>query len=224
MHAGNSRGFVKGAELLFSSTTKSADYHDNMNAELFKKWFTELLLPNLDTPSLIIMDNASYHSKLTEKVPNLTWRKGELQEYLEKKKISYEPNMFKAELYALAKGHPSKKIYEIDVLANEWGHKVIRLPPYHCQFNPIELVWANCKEYYNKNIGRDGYGDEKVLSMWAESLEKVTAEEWAKCIGHSEAEIMQWWKLEQESERVQQPLIINLQHDTSDEDDESDSE
>jgi transposase len=22
------------------------------------------------------------------------------------------------------------------------GHDVLRLPPYHCEFNPIEVVWA----------------------------------------------------------------------------------
>lgn len=25
------------------------------------------------------------------------------------------------------------------------GHEVVRLPPYHCQYNPIELIWAHVK-------------------------------------------------------------------------------
>ena len=37
-------------------------------------------------------------------------------------------------------------MYELDVLANEMGHEVIRLPPYHCQYNPIELLWAQIKK------------------------------------------------------------------------------
>lgn len=36
----------------------------------------------------------------------------------------------------------AKKIYAIDQLAYERRHEVIRLPPYHCQYNPIELIWA----------------------------------------------------------------------------------
>jgi len=24
-------------------------------------------------------------------------------------------------------------------------HEVIQLPPYHCQYNPIELIWAQVK-------------------------------------------------------------------------------
>jgi len=32
------------------------------------------------------------------------------------------------------------------------GHEVIRLPPYHCQYNPIELIWAQVKgEVVTKN-------------------------------------------------------------------------
>ncbi|KAJ8913779.1 hypothetical protein NQ315_002685 [Exocentrus adspersus] len=68
-HAGTKHGFVENASLVFSSTSKSADYHDSMNREMFEKWMTEKLLPNLEEPSLIIMDNAPYHSALAEKLP-----------------------------------------------------------------------------------------------------------------------------------------------------------
>ncbi|RZB58837.1 DDE 3 domain containing protein, partial [Asbolus verrucosus] len=34
----------------------------------------------------------------------------------------------------------------------ENGHEVLRLPPYHCQYNPIEMAWGFCKSYYNKHI------------------------------------------------------------------------
>ena len=27
------------------------------------------------------------------------------------------------------------------------GHKVFRLPPYHCELNPIELAWSQVKRY-----------------------------------------------------------------------------
>ncbi|XP_072389297.1 traB domain-containing protein-like [Diabrotica undecimpunctata] len=32
------------------------------------------------------------------------------------------------------------------------GHRVLRLPPYHCQFNPIENVWSDSKRYYDAII------------------------------------------------------------------------
>ena len=65
VHAGGRNGFVKNAGLVYSSKAKpkaSDDYHGDMNGSIFRKWFTEKLLPNLDKPTVIIMDNASYHS------------------------------------------------------------------------------------------------------------------------------------------------------------------
>lgn len=64
-HAGGNEGFVNGASLFLCSSKKPKvydDYHGDMNAELFMKWVTEKLLPNLTEPSIIVIDNASYHS------------------------------------------------------------------------------------------------------------------------------------------------------------------
>ena len=50
------------------------DYHDTINAESYEKYFEnicKLLKPN----SLIIIDNASYHSRNAEDFPVSKWRK-----------------------------------------------------------------------------------------------------------------------------------------------------
>ena len=39
-----------------------------------------------------------------------------------------------------------ERTYEIDKIAKDFGHCVIRLPPYYCEFNPIELIWAQVKD------------------------------------------------------------------------------
>ena len=41
-------------------------------------------------------------------------------------------------------------MYELDVFVNEREHEVIRLPPYHCQYNPTELVCAQVKREVTK--------------------------------------------------------------------------
>lgn len=64
-HAGGRNGFVPGASLFVRSGKRSKvpdDYHADMNGERFKKWFKEQLLPNIKRPTLIVMDNAPYHS------------------------------------------------------------------------------------------------------------------------------------------------------------------
>lgn len=62
LHAGSELGFVKDAGIVFSSGTNSGDYHGSMNGELFEKWLLEQLLPRLEEPSVIVLDNAPYHS------------------------------------------------------------------------------------------------------------------------------------------------------------------
>ncbi|XP_063227481.1 uncharacterized protein LOC134533768 isoform X3 [Bacillus rossius redtenbacheri] len=61
VNAGGRTGFVPGAGLLFVSGQKTADYHGEMNGETFLMWFEDMLV-HLEEPSVIIMDNASYHS------------------------------------------------------------------------------------------------------------------------------------------------------------------
>ena len=62
-------GWISGSKLVFKSTRKTGDYHGQMNWDLFKKWFTEMLLPNIPENCLIIMDNAPYHNTLSEHSP-----------------------------------------------------------------------------------------------------------------------------------------------------------
>ncbi|PSN54119.1 hypothetical protein C0J52_09472 [Blattella germanica] len=41
---------------------------------------------------------------------------------------------------------PNRVTYEIDSIAASHCHRVIRLPPHHCHFNPIELIWVQARE------------------------------------------------------------------------------
>ena len=36
-------------------------------------------------------------------------------------------------------------------MAKAVGHEVVRLPPYHCELNPIELAWSQVKHYIKNN-------------------------------------------------------------------------
>lgn len=69
-----------------------------------KKW-TVLRFKNglviicfLGFPTAIVMDNASYHSKRLEKVPNTSTKKAEMKEWLQRHDIVFEDDMTKAEL------------------------------------------------------------------------------------------------------------------------------
>lgn len=79
VHVGGDDGFVPGGLLLFRSKNgNKGDYHDSMNHIRFQSWFQTQLLPNIPSHSLIVMDNASYHSKLVNKAPAMNSKKSEI--------------------------------------------------------------------------------------------------------------------------------------------------
>lgn len=83
-HAGSAQhGFIQGAQLVFQSKS-TKDYHHEMNSDVFREWFHDLLR-GLEEPSVIVMDNASYHSNHLEKIPSTKTRKSDIIAWLEKK-------------------------------------------------------------------------------------------------------------------------------------------
>ena len=55
--------------LCSSPESKNTDYHTEMNTDSFKDWFVNKFLNYLEEGSIVVMDNASYHSKLLDKIP-----------------------------------------------------------------------------------------------------------------------------------------------------------
>lgn len=215
VHAGSKSGFLENASLIFASKSQTEDYHGEMNGEMFRKWLTGHVISNLEEPSLIVMDNAPYHSMLAEKRPSSAWTKLQLSTWLTANNISFDPSLTKVELLVLAKMHKKEKRYVIDELLRSHGHEIIRLPPYHCDFNAIEMIWAHAKTYYNKHIGRNGYGDNNVIAMWDEALQQCTPELWKDCVCHTEELIKKWYEREKILDVTVNELLIISDSDSS---------
>ncbi|CAJ0589274.1 unnamed protein product [Cylicocyclus nassatus] len=49
-----------------------------------------------------------------------------------------------------AGGYSALRSYATERICNELGVNLIRLPPFHCFFNPIELCWGQLKGFLNK--------------------------------------------------------------------------
>jgi transposase len=73
-------------------------------------------------------------------------RKADIQAWLTKHNIPFDKKLLRPELLALAKANKPESQYIIDDIAKEKGHIILRLPPYHPDLNPIELVWAQLKK------------------------------------------------------------------------------
>jgi hypothetical protein len=112
--------------------------------------------------------------------------------------------------------------YEIDELLQAEGHEVLRLPPYNCQYNPIELAWGSCKTYYNQRIQARLGMKHKVVEIWREALEKCTQEKWVNFIRHSEKEVTSDFQKYMGVRDVTDipPFIINTSSDMSDSEDD----
>ena len=67
----------------------SKDYHQEMNGDCFNDWFEHQLLPVLDNPSVIVLDNATYHNVrvLGTKSPTMAWRKPRIIEWPQNRNI-----------------------------------------------------------------------------------------------------------------------------------------
>jgi hypothetical protein len=98
-----------------------------MNSGLFEEWFAKFLLA-LKEPSIIVLDNASYHSRKISKNPQTHFTKSMIMDWLDKHSIDYQPTMFKTTLLDLCRKHRVVEKYFVDELALEHGHEVLRLP------------------------------------------------------------------------------------------------
>ncbi|XP_046685195.1 uncharacterized protein LOC124370931 [Homalodisca vitripennis] len=167
------------------------------------------------------MDNAKYHSKVVDKPPNSSSRKDEIIEWLNNYDIQYEKVMLKAELLELIQRNKPQTKYEVDEIAKKHGHRVLRLPPYHCHFNPIELIWAQVKEYVARSNRK--FNITEILRLTKEELEHVTESDWKKVVDHTKNIILDAWKNEGLMEDSVEQMVINIGNDSSSEED-SDSD
>lgn len=217
VHAGGEEGFVKDGLLVFKSNTKSGDYHDEMNSNNFKKWLNEKLLPNLDRPSLIVMDNAPYHSICINRSPNSNYLKADMQKWLLEKGVEFSEQMTKPQLYELIKRHKPEPEYEVDKIIKENGHQILRLPPYHCDLNAIEMVWSSMKrKVAETNISKSSAQMPKLIS---DACSKITAAEWKKYCSHVQNLHEEY---REKDAHLDEPFIIQFNSDS--ESDSSDSE
>ncbi|XP_045452758.1 uncharacterized protein LOC123661864 [Melitaea cinxia] len=149
-HVGSEEGFVNGGEMILEAKKRLKDYHKEMNSDEYEKWLKNIL-PKLKENSVLVIDNAPYHTRKLESLPTSSWRKGQIQEWLKSKNIDFDNKMLKAELIEIARHH--KKAHErcvVDEMAAERRVTILRLPPYHCELNPIELVLAQVKGHVAK--------------------------------------------------------------------------
>ncbi|XP_076284706.1 uncharacterized protein LOC143211131 [Lasioglossum baleicum] len=183
-HVGSEDGFLPGALLCFDAEKNAGDYHSEMNGDTFLKWFKKFL-PTLREDSVIVMDNAPYHSVQKDKFPTMSWNKNRIVEWLHGKgEIMQHDRYVKSKLIEIAQKYkPPGKNYVVHEYAKEKGHIVLRIPPNHCELNTIELAWAKIKGFIRKQNTTYRLAD--VRQLVGQAVESVSAENWQNFIRHA---------------------------------------
>ena len=104
-----------------------------MNSVVFLEWFENQLMPVLKNPSLVVLDNASYH-KLKQKI--------RCAQILVRKKLFFKTILHNTTFLFLLlitnkyymkkiKQEKTPVIYKTDKIDNLHGHEVLRTPVRH---------------------------------------------------------------------------------------------
>lgn len=215
--AGTRKGFIEDSFLCYTARNNSGDYHGEMNAQLFHRWLTTKLLPSLSEPSVLAIDNAPYHSQLTEgsRCPTTATRKDDLIRWLEQHNIPYPPYATRPELLLICKENRPPPQFTVDSTIRVWGHEVVRLPPAHPELNAIEQIWGCMKRYVRSSLHRFTRTD--LLARLEEAKLCVTEEVWAGAVRRSEAFEKECWATDNIHDSVD-PIIISLASDDEEED------
>uniref|UniRef100_U9UV59 Tc1-like transposase DDE domain-containing protein n=1 Tax=Rhizophagus irregularis (strain DAOM 181602 / DAOM 197198 / MUCL 43194) TaxID=747089 RepID=U9UV59_RHIID len=128
-------------------TPNQVNYHGNFNAEIFEDLFSTLckILYENYGPVSIHMDGASYHKRRVETISSSNAKKQNLIDWLNAHEISFSSDLKRPELLELVRINKEKVPFSCIKIAEQYEHEVSFTPPYHCELQPIEGVWAVVK-------------------------------------------------------------------------------
>ena len=102
---------------------------------------------------------------------------------LKKRKIPYAKDALRPTLWKMAKEkRDNYPAYRLEKIAYKYGHEIVRLPPYHCQLNPIEPIWGIEKNYVASENKEHKLSE--VEDLFRKKKEEIDQETCKKCIEH----------------------------------------
>jgi len=233
-------GVIPGSVVVYKVTSAltAEDYHKNVGKDEFTKWFDNLakILKEKGGQHIVVMDNASYHSaKATPKRADkkeVVYKYIEQQVQLKRVDVALRPmkEMRRWELDAILDNivklpQMQRYLYELDQKAEKSGIEVVRLPPYHCHFNPIEYVWRDVKLKIRKQNTEQKI--DSIKPIVEKELKEYGADQIANHWKHVKNLRDKTWKEDNYFEIIQDSIVINPNEDDDDEwysEDNDDSE
>ncbi|PSN35984.1 hypothetical protein C0J52_14381 [Blattella germanica] len=183
----------------------------------------EKLFPNISHPSVIVLDNAPYLRVQENKPPSKYAVKQEMRKWLQDNKIKFSADMKKDELFDLIQRFkPQEKTYHIDKLISMQCHIALRLPPYMCELNAIELAWAAIKRYVREHNVTGDLSLTRLQQETENAVISITPADWEGYISHVKKLEDEFRQKDGLMEDIMDSLIISAGGiDSSDEDNSS---
>ena len=168
----------------------------------WERWWQNSVLPNLKDKSIVVIDNAKYHSRQTDesKAPTTSWKKDDIRTWLTKKGIQFESSDTRPILLARSKELVVPKKYVLEESTAKFCEthskdiKILRLPVGHSELNPIELIWAQAKTEVARRNTTFKISDVQELMLAA--LGNVTPRNWLNAINHTKKVEQEFCKLD----------------------------
>jgi hypothetical protein len=140
------------------------DYHGNFNANLFDKLMLQLCT-GLEEMGLknckIHLDGASYHFRDKNRIPTVNKTLEFIKKWMQENDIPVPQGLSKNQLLEMIRAKNLQPHVTARKIVEEKGHELIKTPPYHCELQPIEKIWAVVKN----QIAAQATGNDSALSL-----------------------------------------------------------
>lgn len=171
--------------------SKLEDYHGNVTAKIFLKWFREVAEAahkKYNNKWVILMDNAGYHKTCSSDIDDKYWpdrtvstaRKKDLLRFLQDQKCKVSNKNKAPELRDKARQLLAKREKQVDEIAAQHGGKVIFTPPYWPEFNGIETIWGVIKK--NVAANRKVYNKAEIDRLVPVAVQSCGQKTWNDCM------------------------------------------
>ena len=145
---------------------------------------------------------------VVEKIPTKSSRKSEMQTWPKNHGIPYSDTDLKM-----------AKITAVQPSAVYLTDECVRLPVAHCELSPIELAWANVKEYVRKH--NQQFTMAEVERLTPTGISVTTPDLWKKYTEHCRRVEDKYWEQDGLIEETVEEFTIEFGVDSDDSDEES---
>ncbi|GLH15036.1 Uncharacterized protein GBIM_19437 [Gryllus bimaculatus] len=127
--------------------------------------------------------------------------------------LCFKSTLLNCESISVLQLKPKNKIYKIDELFTSRGHSVIRLPPYMCELNPIEMAWAKIKRLLKERNVNGDISTAKLLDLTNWAITHVTTEDWMGYCSHVTKIESEYWERDGIVPDIIDSIVINMDSD-----------